>query len=179
MAKGNSWKTRNRRSRYKEPRQILKRELKVEPQYKLEDLYISPFREKKRWNEDGYWKYVPIERRTAPTGIRIMDEYLNYLAAGQSDMQAFVDRFGLKTEELAGMVFILTGMKGYRFRQLFQVRLADDLLRYTDMKREEVARRSGLGSVSNFYVTLRREFNMSIPERREFLRKPGDLGRYR
>jgi len=177
MAKGNSWKTRNHS--YREPRKILERELKSVPQYKVEDLYISPFTQKKRYDEDGHWQYVAIERRTAPTGIHIMDEYLRYLAAGKSDIQAFVDAHGLKTEELAAMVFILTGMKGVRFRQLYQVRMVDDLLRYTDLPFDEVAKRSGLGSPNNMYLSLRRECNMSATERRDFLRKEGDLGRFR
>lgn len=181
MAKGYSWKTRNRTNinRGLPARKILERELKSEPQYTLEDLFISPFRQKRRYDEEGRWRYVPIERRTAPTGIRVMDDFLNYLAEGQSDMQAFADRHGLKTEEVAALVFILTGMKGVRFRQLYQIRLVDELLRYTDLPFDEVARRSGLGSPNNMYLALRREYNMSASERRLFLRKEGDAGRYK
>ena len=142
-------------------------------------MFISPFTQKKLWDEDGRWRYVPIERRTTPTGIRVMDDYLRYLADGLSDMQAFADRHGLKTEEVGALVFILTGIKGVRFRQLYQIRLVDELLRYTDMPFDEVARRSGLGSPNNMYLALRREYNMSASERRAFLRKSGDAGRYR
>ena len=181
MARGNSWKTRNRTNvDYGYPaRKIMKRELKSKPQYTLDDLFISPFTQKRRYDEDGHWQYVPIERRTTPTGIRVMDDYLRYLADGQSDMQAFADRHGLKTEEVGALVFILTGIKGVRFRQLYQIRLVDELLRYTDMPYDEVARRSGLGSPNNMYLALRREYNMSASERRMFLRKEGDAGRYK
>ena len=181
MARGNSWKTRNRTNAdfgYK-PRKIVKRELKTVPQFALDQLYISPFTQCRHYDSDGRWQYVPTERRTEPTGIRIMDEYLRYLAAGQSDMQAFADRHGLKTDEIGAMVFILTGMKGVRFRQLYQMRLCDDLLRYIELPFDEVARRSGLGSPNNMYLALRREYNMSATERRYFLRKEGDAGRYR
>jgi len=180
MAKGNSWKTRNRTRAYYgyEGRNILKRELKSAPQFTLDDLYITPFTRKKRYDEDGYWQYVPVERRLKPTGIHVMDDFLNYLAEGHSDMQAFADRHGLKTEEIAALVFILTGMKSTRFRQLYQVRLVDDLLRFTDLSCNEVARRSGLGSPNNLYLTLRREYNMSATERREHLQREGDLGRF-
>ena len=181
MARGNSWKTRNRTNvDYGYPaRKIMKRELKSKPQYTLDDMFISPFTQKKLWDEDGRWRYVPIERRTTPTGIRVMDDYLRYLADGLSDMQAFADRHGLKTEEVGALVFILTGIKGVRFRQLYQIRLVDELLRYTDMPFDEVAHRSGLGSPNNMYLALRREYNMSATERRMFLRKEGDAGRYR
>lgn len=181
MAKGNSWKTRNWTNvDFGRPaRKILKRELKSEPQYTLDDLFISPFTQKRHYDEDGRCWYVPIERRTAPTGIHVMDDYLDYLAEGQSDMLAFANRHGLKTVEVSVMVFILTGLKGERFRQLFQIRLVDELLRYTDMTPAEVARRSGLGSQNNLYFSLRREYNMSATERRWFLRRDGDVGRYR
>lgn len=181
MAKGNSWKTRNWTAVDfgREGRKIMKRELKSEPQFKFDELYITPFVQKKRYDEDGRWQYVAVERNMKPTGLRIMDDYLCYLTAGHSDMQVFADRHGLKLDEVGAMVFILTGIKGVRFRQLYQMRLVDDLLRYTDMAFDEVARRSGLGSPNNMYLALRREYNMSATERRHFLRKEGDVGRYK
>ena len=181
MAKGNSWKTRNTTNADHgfEPRKIVKRQLKSQPQFTLEQLFITPFRQKKRYDEDGRWQYVALQPNTSPTGIRVMDDYLAYLSAGQSDMQAFADRHGLKTEEIAALVFILTGMKSMRFRQLYQMLMADELLRYTDMPYDKVARRSGLGSPNNMYLALRREYNMSASERRAFLRREGDAGRYK
>lgn len=181
MAKGNSWKTRNTTNADygRDGRKIVARELKSEPQFKLEQLYITPFTSRKRFDEDGRWVYVPVERNTKPTGINIMDDYLRYLSAGRSDMRAFAERHGLRTEEVAALVFILTGTKGVRFRQLYQMRLADDLLRFTDLPFDEVARRSGLGSPNNLYLTLRREYNMSVSERRQFLQQEGDAGRFK
>ncbi|MBQ6482279.1 MAG: helix-turn-helix transcriptional regulator [Anaerolineaceae bacterium] len=181
MAKGNSWKTRNWTAADfgHAPRKIMKRELKSEPQFKFDELYITPFMQKKRYDEDGQWQYVAVERNMKPTGLRIMDDYLGYLTAGHSDMQVFADRHGLKLDEVSAMVFILTGIKGVRFRQLYQMRIVDDLLQYTDMAFDEVARRSGLGSPNNMYLALRREYNMSATERRHFLRKEDDVGRFR
>lgn len=181
MAKGNSWKTRNWTAvdYGHEPRKIVKRELKSAPQFALEHLYITPFTQKKRYDEDGRWRYVVVERNLKPTGIWVMDDYLKYLSEGRSDMGAFAERHGLRTEEVAALVFILTGVKGVRFRQLYQMRLADDLLRFTDLPFDEVARRSGLGSPNNLYLALRREYNMSASERRAALRLDGDLGRFR
>ncbi|MBR2183936.1 MAG: hypothetical protein IJ897_00715 [Prevotella sp.] len=178
MAKGNSWKTRNWRSGIRESRKVVERTFRGEPQYTLDQLYISPFTRRKRWDKDGHWQYVTMERNMSPTGITVMDDYLRYLANGNNDMQAFADRYGLKREEVAGMIFILTGVKGIRFRQLYQMRLVDDLLRYTDMDPVDVARRSGLGSKNNMYLALRREYNQNIGERRNFLRKENDLGRF-
>ena len=181
MARGNSWKTRNRTNAFygRPSRVIEKRELKIAPQFKAEDLYIPPFTHKKRFDEEGRWQYVPIERNESPTGLRLLDELLRYLAAGSNDVSAFAEMRGLKLNELHTFIFILTGMRGIRFRQLYQMWLVDDLLRYTDMSPAEVAKRSGLGSPNNMYLALRREYNMSATERRFFLRKEGDLGRFK
>ena len=107
-----------------------------------------------------------------------MDEYLRFLAAGNTDIHAFIDRHGLLFGELSALVCILTGMKHTLFRQKYQSRLADELLRYTDMSQPDIARRSGLGSQINLYQALRRDCDMSATERRNFLRKEGDLGRF-
>lgn len=180
MAKGNSWKTRNRTQAYYgyEARPILKRELKSKPQFTLDDLFISPFTKKKRFDEDGRWQYVAITRNTSPSGILVMDDYLRSLSSPDFSIGDFAERHGLKTDEVNALVFILTGIKGVRFRQLYQARMADELLRYTDLPFDEVARRSGHGSPSNFYLSLRRECNMSASERRRFLRRDGDCGCY-
>ena len=52
MAKGNSWKTRNRTNADfgREGRKIVKRELKGEPQFTLEELHITPFTLRKRYD---------------------------------------------------------------------------------------------------------------------------------
>ena len=178
---GNAWKHRQWRPHglYGIPRDLKERKLKDEPQFKLDDLYISPFRLRRRYSEDGRVSYEPIERRTAPTGIRMFDAYLQYLAAGNSDMEAFARQHGLKREDIDSLVFILTGMRGVDFRQAYQVRIADDLLRYTEMTVAEVARRSGIGSANNLYLTYKREFNLAPGYRRQRLRKEGDVGRYK
>jgi len=178
MRKGNAWKHRNDRPYFRTKRIVEKRELKSTPQYTLDDLYISPFTRRVRYDEDGRKYYVNIERNTSPTGIHVMDDFLRYMADGGSDVGTFVNRHGIHTDELAALLFILTGMKGALFRQQYQARLADDLLRYTDLSLAEVARRSGIGSQINLYQVLRRDCNMSGTERRRFLRQEGDLGRF-
>lgn len=181
MARGDSWKTRNRTNAVRglPSRIVKKRVLNIEPQFKAEDLYISPFSQKKRYDEDGRWQYVAIERKETLTGIRLMDDYLRYIAAGGKDESDFAEKRGLKVNELHLFILIFTGVHGVRFRQLYQMRLVDDLLRYTNMSPAEVAKRSGLGSPNNMYLALRREYNMSATERRNFLRKAGDVGHYR
>lgn len=162
------------------PREFTERTLKDEPQFKFEDLYISPFRWRRKYSEDGKVTYVETERQMTPTGIRMFDAYLQYLAQGGSDdLQKFADLHGLRREDIDSMVFILTGMRGVDFRMKFQVRMADELLRYTDMTVAEVARRSGIGSANNLYLTYKREFNLAPGYRRLRIRQEGDVGRYK
>ena len=178
---GDAWKHRQLRPHGLRgiPRNYTKRELKEEPQFKFDDLYITPLRLKRRYTEDGNVSYVELERKMEPTGIRLFDAYLQFLTAGESDLQVFADRHGLKLTDIDSMVFVLTGMRGVDFRQKYQVRIADQLLRWTDISIAEVAKRAGLGSANNLYLTYKREFNLAPGYRRQRIRQPGDVGSYK
>lgn len=178
---GNAWKHRQYRPHGLSgiPRNYTKRELKEEPQFKFDDLYVTPFRERRIYSEEGVIRYVPMERRRVMTGIRLFDAYIDYLASGNFDATAFAELHGLKPTDIDSMVFVLTGMRGVDFRQKFQVRMADELLRYTDMPMAEVAKRTGIGSMNNLYLTFKREFDLAPGYRRLRIRQEGDVGRYR
>lgn len=181
MAPGTAWKHRQIRLHGLSgtPRNHTPRQLAEEPQYKLDDLYISPMRQRRRNSNDGEVSYEPVELNMQPTGIRIFDAYVVFLSEGGSNLTAFAKRHGLRREDIDSMVFILTGMRGVDFRMAFQVRMADELLRYTDLEIPDVARRSGFGSANNLYLTYKREFNLAPGRRRQAIRKQGDLGRYK
>lgn len=179
---GNAWKTRQAKSkggRWGIPREFTERKLKVEPQFKFNDLFITPFTQKRHYSEEGVVSYVPIERNLTPTGIRIFDEYLQYLAGGGSDLQAFADQRGLRREDIDSLVFVLTGMRGVEFRLQYQRWTAWYLLLYTDMSVAEVAKRSGIGSANNLYLTFKRDYNLAPGYYRIRNRKKGDVGRYK
>ena len=178
---GNAWKYRQRRPHGLSgvPRDLKPRVLKGEPQFKLDDVYISPLRQIRRYSPDGYVSYDLVERNTTPTGIRVFDDYLRYLTNGHSDLQAFAKSHGLKVSDIDSLTFVLTGKRGVDFRQAYQVKMADEMLRYTDMKLPEIAKRSGLGSSNNLYLTYKREFNLAPGYRRQKLRQEGDKGRFK
>ena len=164
------------------------RELKMEAQFIFDELYISPLREERRYEVVGGGSEKPqvIEKyveRNLPgvqtTGIRIMDEFISYVAAGHSDMSAFSKERGLRISDIDSLVFMLTGMSGKEFRQRYQVRMMDELLRYTSLSPAEVGRRSGIGSANNLYLITKREFGEAPVEHRRHIRQPGDEGRYR
>ncbi|MBR6141763.1 MAG: hypothetical protein IKQ37_08410 [Bacteroidaceae bacterium] len=120
-----------------------------------------------------------MNRNTSPTGIRIFDAYLNYLTDGGSDLQEFAKRLGLRRDDIDSLVFVLTGMRGVDFRMKYQVLMADQLLRFTDMTIAEVSKRAGFGSANNLYLTYKREFNIAPGYRSPQLRQEGDVGRYK
>lgn len=159
-------------------RNLKPREFTGEPQFKFEDLYIMPFTHRRRYSEDGRVSYVEVERNLQPTGIRVMDDFLCNLAMGKSDITAFCNRYGARVGDIDSLIFLLTGMRGVDFRQAYQMRMADDLLRYTSLSVADVARRCGLGSRTNLYLAYQRDFNTSPTSRRRRLQKSGDEDLY-
>ena len=144
------------------------------------------FRSRCEFKDDGTGKPQVLESyvaRNLPevrlTGIQAMDEFVRFLADVRSDLQTFCEERGLKISDIDSLVFVLTGMRGIDFRQRYQVKMMDELLRYTSFSLAEVARRSGLGSAHNLYLTTKREFDEAPAEHRKNLREPGDEGRYR
>lgn len=177
---GNAWKHRQTRKHGLSgiPRELNPRKLKSPAQFTLDQLYISPFSKRRKYDEDGRVSYVEMERNLTPTGFRIFDDYVVYLSRGASNLRAFADRHGLRLTDIDSMVFLLTGMRGVDFRMAIQVRIADDLLRYTDLQLGDVARRAGFGTAYNLYLTYKRECNVAPGLRRCRLQKKGDVGRF-
>lgn len=184
-SRGEAWKHRNEHPWRKEgtKRTVKPRQLAVEPQWTVDELWVSPFRERRRYETDGdrMWTvWEKIEERERPrTGVRIFDDWLRYLSEGHSEMTAFCRRYGLRTGDLDSMCFVLTGLRGVDFRMKYQLKTLDELLRYTDLTPAEVARRSGFGSLNNLFLTTKREYNQAPVERRRAIQKKGDAGRYR
>lgn len=155
------------------------RAYKGEPQFRLADLYITPFNYKRSYTADGRKTYVPIEVNRQPTGIHVMDDLLRTLTAGTLDLGGFCDKYGARMADLDALIFWLTGLRGIEFRQAYQLRLADDLLRYTTWDMPDVARRSGHGSRISLYQAYKRDLDTTPSERRALLREEGDEDKYR
>ena len=121
--------------KYRQRCDLTPRELKGDPQFKLDDLYITPFIRQRRYSADGLVSYVPIERDLKLTGICIMDDFLRSLTTGHADIATFCKPYGARTSDIDSIIFLFTGMRGVDFRQAYQFRLSDDLLRYTSLPR--------------------------------------------
>lgn len=158
-----------------------KKQLLREPQFGLEALYRMPFRERREFDpHTGEARYSRIEWPQERSGVWMMDELLAWLDAGSpGTVLRFCEERGLGYADLGGLVFCLTGMSGEDFRLTYQMRMADDLMRYTPLTLAEVAKRSGIGSPLNLNQSYRREYDLTPGERRRQLRQKGDTGRYR
>ena len=155
------------------------RKFRGTPQWTLEQLYISPWTARRRYDEEGIMHYDAIERNLHPTGVEVMDHYLRLLTEGNDNLHAFCEIYALRIEDVDALTYILTGMSGQEFRTAYQMRLSDELLRYTDLTIAQVGWRSGIGSPSNYCVFIRKTYGQTPTERRKLLQKPGDAGRYR
>ena len=152
---------------------------KGESQFTLDDVFMMPFTHELTSDELGRTGYTPLTVNIHPTGIYVFDAYLQALRVGNSSLSEFCKRYQATTTDLDGLVFLLTGMSNFDFRNQWILRTADLLLRYTDLSITEIADRSGAGTRNNLYFMYERDFNCSPTQRRDDLRMPGDLGHYR
>lgn len=145
----------------------------------IDEIYISPFRLRRVKDEKGRWIWVPNERNLHPTGQRHVDALIQSYAAGCPDAGDIAKLFGCKREDIWAMVRILTGMDIREFRHAYGFRLADDLLRYTRMSTDRIAKRSGFHSASLLCQQYLKYYKCTPAERRDKLRYGGDLNLYR
>lgn len=178
---GNRKNVENRwghRRKSREPRNE-REAFKGTPQFTFDNLYISPFTQKLTVDNDGRMGYTAIERNMNPTGIDVLDAYVQALHQGKMESGTFCARYGTKTHDLDGLLFFLTGMNTQTLRTRWTLRRADELLRFTDLDIVEIARLSGAGSRTNLYYIYEQELNTSPTDRRVALRQEGDLMRYK
>lgn len=108
-----------------------------------------------------------------------MDDFLRSLSAGRTEVTTFCKRYGARTSDIDSLIFLLTGMRGIDFRQAYQLRLADELLRFTSLGVVDIARHCGFGSRTNLYFAYQRDLCTTPSDRREQLRQQGDEDSYK
>lgn len=165
----------NKYSKRYEPHVALTRK----PQFTFEQLYRSVFTEERCFAPTGEVSYVKLPDRSKPSGIEILDLYIDHLDKGDLSVMAFSKELGVLPLELNGFIFLLTGMTNEEFRTRWMLERGDELLRYSDLPITKIGARSGIGSHTNLYHFYQRECGCSPTERRRALRQPNDAGRYR
>lgn len=149
-------------------------------QFKPDDLYISPFTSVRSYNpETGDPIYTPIERNTSPTGLAILDAYARRHNSGSYfSNNSFIRSQGIDSRDFSALCRVLVGVTPLDLHQHLLYRCADDLLRYTDLSIEQVARRCGANRATTLCTLIQRRYKCSPAQRRRALRKRGDAGRY-
>ena len=182
---GNAWKTRNDRTWYDKYRRRPKPQIRkagFKAQWTVEQLWRNPFKEERRYKTDGervWWEWIAVSP-PAGTGVKIFDEWLQYLSEGNYEAWTFCCRYpGLRSDDLDSLSFVLTGMRAVDFSAKYRAMTVDLMLRYTDLPLKKVARRSGIDTMNNLYLTCKREWGVAPTERRKAIQKQGDAGRYR
>ncbi|MBO4985246.1 MAG: helix-turn-helix transcriptional regulator [Bacteroides sp.] len=148
------------------------------PQFSPEAMYIPPMKAVRRFDEDGAAHYEALTYSDKPTGVEILDALARALSAGKS-FKPVLQVYGITVEELSTLCSLLLGKKLADLEREVHLRLADDLLRYTNLLQEEVAQRSGLINRQQLAYMYRRWYKCTPDERRRQLRRPRDVGRYR
>lgn len=147
-------------------------------QFDAEQVYITPFAQRRITNDAGQAEYVATERNLTPTGVWVVDECLRAFAAGKDPGATACRSYGLTMEMLSTVFFALTGRTYHEVRDAYMMRMADELLRYTDLTMGEVARRAGFSTQPFFTRVMIRTYGTTPTQRRRALRREGDRGRY-
>lgn len=148
------------------------------PQFTLEQLYISPFTGQRHFDDEGRMYYTPLERNLTPSGIQVMDRYLQFLMSGGFYRPTFCAAEGITTAQLAALVTVLTGYNVVEFQNLYVIQVAEQLMRYTSLSIDYIARHYGGINASNFCRMYKRIKHVSPGPRRAAMRQPGDEDRY-
>ena len=143
-----------------------------------EELYISPFSRRRLYDPDGHVTYVNIERNLRPTGIDQLDFIARTLSSGANDYEWMAGQMDVRYEDLCAFVRVMTTCSAHELRRSIMFLLADDLLRYTNLNVDEIARRCGASSAPNLSQMYRDNRHTTPFSRRKRLRQEGDLGRF-
>ena len=148
-------------------------------QFTLEDLYISPFTAQRQYDKEGNVEWIPLDRNIEPSGVWVMDHYLQFLMRGGYYRPQICQQEGVTSVQLSSLVAILTGMSIIVFQQRYVLMVADKLLRYTSMPARDIARNFGGIDGTNLYRLYKKYYNTTPSLRRIQLRQPGDEDRYK
>lgn len=152
----------------------------VKPQFTPDDLYIIPFSQYRTFNpEDGTPIYNPVERNTSPTGVDILNAYARAIISGTfNSNHHFCKAQGIEAREFSALCRILLGMDTRELHHHLLFRYADELLRYTDLSIEEVARRCGSRNANILNRRIQKRYHCSAGKRRRMIRQKRDIGKY-
>lgn len=119
------------------------------PQFTLEDLYASPFTYERKFRPDGSYYWEELTNLAPVTGIHVLDDFLRYLRAGNRMAKSIAKRIDVSPADLNIFLKILTGETTSDFIRMYLLRQACDMLKYTDLNVDEIAKHCSFGNNSN------------------------------
>ena len=144
----------------------------------LDDLYINIFRLKRIYEPDGTIRWEPLQVNRQPTGIKALDHIFQEMSRGNFSLDHIAKQLECEAKDLYGAIKLLTGMKASQFKRAYQLRVADELMRYTELPLDEVAQRCGTSSRQGLNQLYKSMINTTPATRRFLIRKQNDVGRY-
>ncbi|KKB45739.1 helix-turn-helix domain-containing protein [Parabacteroides gordonii] len=153
--------------------------MKRKPQFTVQQLFVPPFTTMRRYHEDGTYEYVPLPDTRIHTGLDVFDEMISLMSRQVYSARQLAVRLGVKEPDLSDLVRIATGLCLSEFVAAWQLLMADELLRYTDLRMTEIARYCGMGKGVNFTNRIVRAHKCPPLTRRWELRQKNDLGRFK
>lgn len=152
--------------------------MKTYQQYDPQTLFAPLFRYQRKYREDGKIFYEEIEPPVASTGITALDDFLTHVHQGERDVSGIAKRMEVKPEDLTGLVRLTLGLTPAEYIRAYEIYKIDQLLRYTDMKGQEIVTYLHLGTSANLSQRVQYHCKQTPMWQRSHLREEGDLGRY-
>ena len=150
----------------------------MKPKYSFEMLYVSPFTKKLGFDEKELKTiYVPMEQNRLRTGLDVVDLVVDKLMEGQNP-SVLPWQLGMTEAAMSTTLKTLTGLTLVEMRTRWRMRVASELLRYTELPLTEVMRRIGYTSQQSFSRMFRKAYGAAPLEYRKLRREAGDMGKY-
>lgn len=148
------------------------------PQYTLERLYVSPLTKKRGFDERNLEIImVPMETKRQMTGIKLLDAVVDCLIAG-TDPRSVAYHYGVTLQKLSALVFTMTGLTLVSLRKQWRMRMARELLCYTELPLKDVMQRCGYSSMPTFSNFVRQTTGQTPLDIRRDARQRGLIGKY-
>ena len=127
-----------------------------------EEVYVSVLRAKRVVNKEGWSRMEPVNKVPKPSGSEIVDAVARVLVKENGfGTKELAEAMGLNPLLLNATFIVLTGMGTREFIKKYRHLQALEWLTCTDLKMQEVARRSGYLTKNLFSKDFAKQFGQA------------------
>ena len=141
--------------------------------------FRTPFRYKKVVGENNQISFQSCDRSTPSTGCKFMDMVFDAINDGVRSEKTMAARLGVSDIRCLYTVQMLTGYTVLELAKQRNLFIARQLMQYTDMPLEKVARQCGISSVSHMCHLFRRFYGDTPNQVRRRSLRNNLIGTYR